>query len=66
MRDFSYPLTSATLVVLASDGLATSWNLGSYPGLQTHHPSLIAGVLWRDFRRERDDVTVFVARVGTA
>ena len=66
MRDFSYPLTSATLVVLASDGLATSWNLGSYPGLQTHHPSLIAGVLWRDFRRERDDVTVFIARVGTA
>lgn len=66
MRDFSYPLESSTLVILASDGLATSWDLATYPGLQTHHPTLIAGILWRDFRRERDDVTVFVARVGRA
>lgn len=66
MRDFSYPIESTTLLILASDGLATSWNLASYPGLQTHHPALIAGVLWRDFRRGRDDVTVFVARAGTA
>lgn len=66
MRDFSYPLEGSTLVILASDGLATGWDLASYPGLQTHHPALIAGVLWRDFRRERDDVTVFVARAGKA
>lgn len=66
MRDFSYPVEDATLIILASDGLATGWNLASYPGLQTHHPALIAGILWRDFRRERDDVTVFVARAGTA
>jgi hypothetical protein len=26
------------------------------------HPSLIAGVLYRDFSRRRDDVTVLVAR----
>lgn len=66
MRDFSYPIESSTLVILASDGLGTSWNLASYPGLSTHHPSLIAGVLWRDFSRGRDDVTVLVARVEPA
>lgn len=66
MRDFTYPVTGETLIVLASDGLGTGWNLADYPGLRTRHPSLIAGVLWRDFRRERDDVTVFVARAGTA
>jgi anti-sigma regulatory factor (Ser/Thr protein kinase) len=66
MRDFSYPIENTTLVILASDGLATGWNLASYSGLHTHHPALIAGVLWRDFSRGRDDVTVFVARVGGA
>ena len=41
-----------------SDGLATQWQLGTYPGLRYRRPSVIAGVLYRDFRRERDDVTV--------
>lgn len=63
MRDFSYPITTTTLVVLASDGLATNWDLAAYPGLAARHPALIAGVLWRDFSRDRDDVTVFVGRV---
>ena len=44
-----------------SDGLATQWQLDRYPGLAARHPSVIAGVLYRDFRRERDDVTVLVA-----
>ncbi|QQV79438.1 SpoIIE family protein phosphatase (plasmid) [Sphingomonas aliaeris] len=66
MRDFIYPVTTTTLVILASDGLATSWDLASYPGLFSHHPALIAGVLWRDFNRGRDDVTVFVSRIEVA
>ena len=66
MRDFSYAITTSTLIVLASDGLATSWDLARYPGLAAHHPALIAGVLWRDFSRDRDDATVFVGRVEVA
>lgn len=66
MRDFTYPITTTTLVILASDGLATSWDLASYHGLTSHHPALIAGVLWRDFNRGRDDVTVFVGRIEVA
>lgn len=62
MRDFRYPLTGISLVILASDGLTTSWRLDNYPGLAQHHPALIAGVLYRDFNRGRDDATVFVAR----
>ena len=50
------------LVILASDGLSTSWTLDDYPGLSQRHPSLIAGVLYRDFSRGRDDVTVLVGR----
>ena len=36
------------------------WNLDAIPGLSGAHPGLIAGVLYRDFRRGRDDVTVVV------
>jgi hypothetical protein len=39
--------------------------LDRYPGLFAKHPSLIAGVLYRDFNRGRDDVTVLVAREET-
>ena len=61
IRDFVYPFASTPLVVLHSDGLGTSWDLNKYPGLATRDPSTIAGVLYRDFTRGRDDVTVLVA-----
>lgn len=63
MRSFIYPIGDAVLVVLASDGLGTAWRMDAYPGLSSHHPTLIAGVLYRDFGRTRDDVTVLVCRV---
>jgi anti-sigma regulatory factor (Ser/Thr protein kinase) len=61
-REFSYPWPDGGLLVLASDGLATRWSLESYPGLASHDPALVAGVLYRDHSRGRDDVTVVVAR----
>lgn len=64
MRDFTYPVGTARLLVLASDGLGTTWRMDRYPGLLDHHPTLIAGVLYRDFTRGRDDVTVLVARLA--
>ncbi len=62
MQEFSYPWPEGALLVLHSDGLATSWHLSSHPGLASHHPSVVAAVLVRDFRRGRDDTTVLVAR----
>jgi len=62
IQEFSYPWQPGSLLVLASDGLATRWDLGDYPGLVQRDPMLIAGVLYRDHARERDDVTVVVAR----
>lgn len=65
-RDFRYRLDDGGLIVMASDGLGTGWRLDDYPGLAARHPTLIAAVLYRDFSRGRDDVTVLVARGGTA
>lgn len=64
IQEFVYPFPQEALLVLHSDGLATHWRLENYPGLAARHPSLIAGVLYRDFKRGRDDVTVVVAREG--
>ena len=45
-----------------SDGVKTHWTPDDYPGFARRHPGLVAGLLYRDFRREQDDVTVMVAR----
>lgn len=52
------------LLVMYSDGLGTPRELTAYPGLTERHPSLVAGVLWRDLARGRDDVTVVVAKAA--
>lgn len=62
IQDFPQEWTTDGLLILHSDGLGTRWSLDSYPGLRYRHPSLIAGVLYRDFVRKTDDVTVFVVK----
>lgn len=62
VQEFCYPWPAGALLVLHSDGIATSWHLSSHPGLESHHPSVVAAVLARDSRRGRDDATVLVAR----
>jgi len=62
MQEFVYPFPARAMLVMHSDGMATSWHLDAYPGLVMRDPSLVAGVLYRDFQRGRDDVTVVAAR----
>jgi len=61
IQEFSHPWTPGSKLVMNSDGLST-WNVDRYPGLLSRHPAVIAGVLYRDHWRQRDDVTVFVAQ----
>jgi hypothetical protein len=57
IREFEYAWPQSGHLVMHSDGIATSWNLERYPGLLRHHPAIIAGILYRDFSRGRDDAT---------
>jgi hypothetical protein len=61
IQGFDYPFQRG-LVILHSDGLASSWSLDRYPNIAALHPSLIAAILYRDFTRNRDDATVLVAK----
>jgi len=49
------------VLVAHTDGLTTHWRLDQ-PGLLTKDPTLLAAVLYRDYARELDDVTVVVTR----
>jgi anti-sigma regulatory factor (Ser/Thr protein kinase) len=66
IQAFDYPCAADALLVMHSDGLSTGWSLDAYPGLARMHPLLVAGVLYRDFARGRDDATVVVSRTGAA
>jgi anti-sigma regulatory factor (Ser/Thr protein kinase) len=60
--EFTYPWGVDALLVMHSDGLTARWDFASYSALLRRHPALIAGVLYRDYGRGRDDATVLVAR----
>ena len=62
IQTFAYPWGEGTVVVLYSDGLQSRWTLDRYPGLRVSDPALLAAVLYRDFSRGRDDVTVVASR----
>jgi anti-sigma regulatory factor (Ser/Thr protein kinase) len=60
--EFVYPFPVGSTLLLMTDGISTQARLDAYPGLMQRHPALIAGVLYRDFFRGRDDATVLVVR----
>ena len=60
LRPTSVPWPADARIVMHSDGISARWSLDMYPGLSTAHPALIAGVIFRDFGRDRDDATVLV------
>lgn len=64
IEGFVYPWSDRSLLIMHSDGLGSQWLLERYPGLALRHPAVIAGTLYRDFKRSRDDVTVLVAKMS--
>jgi hypothetical protein len=65
IAEFSYPWNPDSLLIMHTDGLLGRWDIEKYPGLTQRHPSLIAAVLYRDFYRGRDDVTVLAGKTRT-
>lgn len=62
VQQFSIPCLPGSLYMMHSDGISTQWDLASYPGLYLCHPALIAGIVYRDFVRGRDDASIIAAR----
>jgi len=62
VQEFSYDWPPDALLVMHSDGVSARWDLSRYPGLALRDPSVVAGVIYRDFSRGRDDALVVVVR----
>ena len=59
-QQFEYTREPGSLLIMHSDGMSARWDLKNRPDLLHCHPAIIAGVLYRDHRRGRDDATVVV------
>jgi anti-sigma regulatory factor (Ser/Thr protein kinase) len=66
LQQFTYTWARGSILVMHSDGIGTHWSLRKYPGLVARRPDVIAGVLYRDCRRGRDDAAVVVTVNGDA
>jgi anti-sigma regulatory factor (Ser/Thr protein kinase) len=64
VQEFAYPWTAGTFLILHSDGVSARWKPAQYPGMLQHSPAIIAGILYRDGARDRDDSTILVARLN--
>jgi anti-sigma regulatory factor (Ser/Thr protein kinase) len=62
VQEFHEAWVSDPTLIMHSDGLLTRWEIDRYPGLLARHPGVIAGVMYRDYTRGRDDITVLVVR----
>lgn len=60
IQQFAYDWAPGASIVMHSDGLSHRWSAAPHGDLVRRHPAIIAAVLYRDFRRERDDATVVV------
>jgi anti-sigma regulatory factor (Ser/Thr protein kinase) len=64
VKEFRYPWPEDGILVMYSDGLSSGTSLEGHPGLAMRDPTLIAGVLYRDFSRRTDDATAMVAKAA--
>jgi anti-sigma regulatory factor (Ser/Thr protein kinase) len=63
VQEFTLDCAPGALIVMATDGIGTQWDLNQYPGLGVCDTSVVAAVLHRDFARARDDASVLAWRV---
>lgn len=66
IQEFAFPWESGDLLVMHSDGISSHWDVDHFPGLFNKHPAVVAGVIYAQASRGRDDATVLVARLQRA
>ncbi|WP_026464034.1 ATP-binding SpoIIE family protein phosphatase [Adhaeribacter aquaticus] len=62
INNHQIPWSNQGLLVVHSDGLKSKWDLARYKDLQRHDTSVIAALLYKDFKRGTDDTLVLVGR----
>ncbi len=63
VHEMKYPFNNKSILVMHSDGLSNQWEKIYSVELSRQSPATTAGLLYRGFKRKRDDVCVLVAKV---
>lgn len=61
VQEYSYPFEPGMMLLMFSDGLNSRCGFNGYSGILNRPPALVAGLLYRDFKRGHDDATVILA-----
>jgi anti-sigma regulatory factor (Ser/Thr protein kinase) len=59
-HQFEYQRDPGALLIMHSDGVSARWDIKNRADLLNRHPAIIAGAIYRDHGRGRDDATVVV------
>lgn len=51
------------VLIMHSDGISGRWDLNKYPGILSHHGTIISAVIYKDHNRGTDDSTVIVGKI---
>jgi hypothetical protein len=62
--EFTYEIPDGA-ALYAFRRLGSQWDIRKYPGLLSHHPQIVTSILYRDFHKDRDDVTVLFSILDT-
>lgn len=60
LQQLEYQRVPGSLLIMHSDGLSARWSFKDRPEILTHHPAVLAALLYRECARSRDDATVVV------
>jgi anti-sigma regulatory factor (Ser/Thr protein kinase) len=63
VHEMKYPFNNKSILVMHSDGLSNQWGKIYASELLRQSPATIAGILYRGFKRKRDDTCVLAVKV---
>lgn len=64
MKDQEIKAENAQVLVLCSDGIKTKWDLLKYPGILKYDLSILTAVIFKDYARFTDDMSVVAVRLN--
>lgn len=51
-------------IMMCSDGIKTRWNTQNYPAFFRYSQAIMAGILFKDFGRRTDDMSILIGKIN--
>lgn len=64
MKSFETGAEKFQVIVMASDGIKTKWDLSKYASILKYDPAIFAASIFKDNARRTDDMTVLVGKIN--